>query len=95
MKRYIRDGRIAGGKLASAQAVVKIRRARELGLIPTRDYVLQESQRLDHLANKFFNDSQLWWILAALSDIGWGLQVPAGTIIRVPGNLEAIKRIVG
>lgn len=95
MKRYIRDSRIAGGKLASAEAVTKIRRARELGLIPTKDYIIQESQRLDHLANKFFQDSQLWWVLAALSDIGWALQVPPGTIIRVPKDLEAIKRIVG
>ena len=95
MRRYIRDGRIAGGKLSSAQAVPKIRRARDLGLIKTKDYYIQESQRLDHLANKFFKDSQLWWVLAALSDIGWGLQVPAGTIIKVPNNLEIIKQIVG
>ena len=95
MRRYTRDGRIAGGKLASAQAVPKIRRARDLGLIKTKDYIIQESQRLDHLAARFFNDSQLWWVLAALSDIGWALQVPAGTIIKVPNNLEAIKAIVG
>jgi len=95
MRRYIRDGRIAGGKLSSAQAVPKIRRARDLGLIKTKDYIIQESQRLDHLANQFFKDSQLWWVLAALSDIGWGLQVPAGTIIKVPNNLEIIKQIVG
>ena len=95
MKRYLRDPRIAGGKLASATAVPKIRRARELGLIPTRDYIVQESLRLDLLANKFFQDPQLWWVLATLSDIGWGLQIPPGTIIRVPQNLDAIKRIVG
>ena len=93
MKRYARDQRIAGGKLQTAQTTNRIRRARELGLIPTRDVVLQESQRLDHLAQRYLGSSHHWWILAALSDIGWGLQLPAGTVIRVPlesGNLSAL-----
>ena len=95
MKRYTRDQRIAGGKLATSQTTVRLRRARELGLIPTRTIILSETQRLDHLAHKYLGDSTLWWILAAMSDIGWGLQLAPGTIIRVPTNMSAIERIVG
>jgi hypothetical protein len=95
MKRYNRDQRIAGGKLQTAQAVTRIRRARDFGLLSTRTVILQSSQRLDHLAHKYLNDSKLWWVLAALSDIGWAMQLPPGTIITVPVDTSAIKSIVG
>ena len=95
MKRYNRDQRIAGGKLQSAQAVMRIRRARDLGLIQTRSITLTESQRLDHLAHENLGSSHLWWVLAALSDIGWGLQLPAGTIINIPIDLGPIRTLVG
>ena len=81
MRRYARDQRIAGGKLQTSKTTTRLRRARELGLIPTREITIKESQRLDHLAQEHLGNSHLWWVLAALSDIGWGLQIPAGTII--------------
>jgi len=95
MKRYNRDLRIAGGKLQSAQAVTRIRRARDFGLIPFREVVLTEDQRLDHLAFEYLGNSRWWWVLAGMSDVGWGLQLPAGTIIRIPTDITAIKTIVG
>ncbi|MAI13644.1 MAG: hypothetical protein CMM15_06465 [Rhodospirillaceae bacterium] len=95
MRRYTRDQRIAGGKLQTSKTTTRIRRARELGLIPTREITLKESQRLDHLAQEHLGNSHLWWVLAALSDVGWGLQMPAGTIIRVPLEINSIRSIVG
>lgn len=95
MRRYSKDKRIRGGKLETAKTVNAIRRAKDFGLIPTRDVVLTESQRLDHLAHEFLGNSRLWWILAALSDIGWGLQLPAGTIVKIPTDITAVKAIVG
>jgi len=95
MRRYNRDQRIAGGKLQSAKAVVRIRKAIELGLIRTRIVVLKESQRLDHLAQEHLGNSHLWWVLAATSDIGWGLQLPPGTVINVPIDINSIQTIVG
>ena len=95
MKRYGRDQRIRGGKLQTARTIMLIRRANEFGLIPTRAIYIKESQRLDHLAFVHLGDSGLWWILAGLSNVGWGLQVPAGTIIKIPLDINAIKTIVG
>ena len=57
MRRYNRDQRISGGKLQSAQAVSRIRRARDFGLLPTKEVILQSSQRLDHLAHEYLGDS--------------------------------------
>tara|TARA_Y100000593_G_scaffold91094_1_gene179006 strand:+ start:5356 stop:5643 length:288 start_codon:yes stop_codon:yes gene_type:complete len=95
MRRYTRDQRIAGGKLQTAKAVVRIRRAKELGLIKTRQVVIKESQRLDHLAAGHLGSSHLWWVLAALSDIGWGMQLPIGTVIYVPTDMRSISKLVG
>ena len=95
MKRYSRDQRIAGGQLQSAKTVARLRRARELGLILTKEVVIKESQRLDHLAQEHLGNSHLWWVLAALSDIGWGLQIPPGVVIQVPTDINPIRTIVG
>jgi hypothetical protein len=26
----------------------------------------------------------LWWVIAAASGIGWGMQVPPGVILKIP-----------
>ena len=95
MRRYVRDRQIGGGKLETARTVRTLRRAREFGLITTFEVVIQESQRLDHLAFEYLGNARHWWVLAALSDIGWGMQVPPGTIIRVPTNIQAVQSITG
>lgn len=95
MKRYKRDQRIGGGLLQSAKSVAILRRARDFGLLSTRTLVLSQDQRLDHIAYKELGDPHAWWIIAALSDIGWGLQLPAGTILRLPTDLQVINSLVG
>jgi hypothetical protein len=95
MRRYTRDQRIAGGKLQTAKSVSRLRRAKEFGLIRTRQIMITESQRLDHLAAEHLGNSHLWWVLAALSDIGWGLQLTPGTLINIPLDMRPISKIIG
>lgn len=95
MRRYAADRRIAGGKLSTGEAVTRIRRANDLGLLNCYYIVLTESRRLDHIASETIGDSGLWWVLAALSGIGWGLQVPAGTLIKIPNDINKIRSLVG
>lgn len=59
--------------------------------IPLRDddiYVASETgDRLDTLAYQYYNDSSLWWIIAAANNIHnapFGLD--DGTILRIPQN---------
>lgn len=61
--------------------------------IQTRTF-LQERERLDTLAGKYYGDGSLWWVIAASSGIGWGLQSPPGTLIVIP-ILSDVMRIVG
>lgn len=60
----------------------------------TEEFALKESERLDIIAGQRYGDGRLWWLIATASNIGWGLQVPAGTLIKIP-NLEDCARYVG
>lgn len=45
----------------------------------------QEGDRLDLLAKEFYGDETLWFIIAKANNLGKGsLNVPAGTIVRIP-----------
>lgn len=64
------------------------------GQIRVKSVVLRGRERLDTLSGAIYGDSRYWWILAAASNIGWGLQVPPGTIINVP-DLESVAALIG
>ena len=95
MKRYKRDQRISGGLLQTAQSVTILRRAREFRLLSLRKIILTKSQRLDQIAYRELGDPHAWWIIAALSDIGWGMQLAPGTILYIPNDLNVIQQLVG
>lgn len=59
--------------------------------IPLRDddvYVATETgDRLDTLAYEYYNDSSLWWIIAAANNIHTApIGLKDGTILRIPLN---------
>jgi hypothetical protein len=96
LSRYNRDRYIKGGKQRATATTIRIIRQMMIdGTIPFTTYVCKENERLDHLAARFLGDSRDWWVLAATSGIGWGLQVPPGTRIVVPRSMQTIRRIAG
>ena len=53
--------------------------------------VTQGGDRLDTLANDFYGDPSLWWIIATANNIhDSGFAVPEGTILRIPENYTKI-----
>jgi hypothetical protein len=95
VSRYQKDTIIgAPRRLSTAAAVLRIRQSIAAGLIPTRELVLTEGQRLDHLAGNLLGDGRLWWVLAATSNIGWGLQVPPGTRLLIPTDIGRVMELV-
>ena len=59
-------------------------------------YIMTEmGDRLDTLANQFYKDSTLWWVIASANNIHnavFGLK--EGTILRIPANyIEIANRI--
>jgi nucleoid-associated protein YgaU len=55
--------------------------------------VLKGFERLDTIAGKVYGDATLWWVLAAASGIGWGLQVPPDTIVNIP-NIKQVEQLI-
>ncbi len=81
-------------RYGSANAVTRIRFAVKSGSIALRTVTLKDGQRLDHLAAKHLGDGSLWWIIAAVSNIGWGMQVPPGTIIKIPAQPQRVLELI-
>ncbi len=64
------------------------------GLIPFNTYIVKSSERLDQIAGAVYGDSSYWWVIAAASKVGWGLQIPQGTLLRIPKNLTEVIEIL-
>lgn len=96
VSRYRRTRRLDGGKkLGTSRISGILHRATKSGKIPCRTYVLAENERLDHLAGRFLGNGQLWWVIAACSGIGWALQAPPGTRLKIPSDLEKVMAYIG
>ena len=94
--RYKKDGfRYDFRGLQSSESINTIRSGIESGDIQiTKILILTETDRVEHIAGALYGDSRYWWIIAAASEIGWALQAPPGTIIKVP-DLNDVQRLLG
>lgn len=63
------------------------------GELESDTIVLTQGQRLDHLSGQYYGNSSYWWIIAAASGIGWAMQCPAGTVVKIPKNLDVALSI--
>lgn len=52
---------------------------------------IDNPDRLDRIAFRFYDDAKLWWVIAAANNLGRGdWTVPAGTRLRIPQNLSEV-----
>lgn len=95
MRRYSRTPSLnLGYSYGTSFMIPIIRNGIANGSIRFEEMILDESERLDVLAGKIYQDSSLWWIISSASDVGWGLQVPPGTRIKLP-NIQDIAKFAG
>jgi len=93
--RYINDSTLRQGKiLSTAKGVDTLRTALREGKIPFTERTLREGERIDQIAGEIFGDGRLWWVLAAISNIGWPMQLPPGTIIKIPLDMPDVLRLI-
>ena len=52
--------------------------------------VMVARMRLDHLAYKFYENPNYWWIIAAANNIKGSMYAEEGLQIRIPRDLTAI-----
>lgn len=83
-----------GSQYGTSYAIPVLRDQVSQGNIRVERLVLVEGERLDILAGRYYGDGRLWWVIAAASNVGWGLQCPPGTQILLP-NLEDVSKYVG
>jgi len=73
-----------GSQQGTSLTISKIRQGIKDGSIPVVGQLVTTGEdRLDALSGTIYGDARFWWVLAAASDIGWGLQVPPGTLINL------------
>ncbi len=95
LRRYSRDTILGfGSHFGTAKAIGVIRRGIADGTIRSRQALLGEHDRLDVVAGREYGDASLWWIVAAASQVGWALQVPANTVLTIP-VLQDVARLLG
>tara|TARA_R100000988_G_C4005594_1_gene172337 strand:- start:910 stop:1209 length:300 start_codon:yes stop_codon:yes gene_type:complete len=46
--------------------------------------------RLDNIANTFYGDHTMWWIIAKANGIKGKTALEPGNILRIPGNVTSI-----
>jgi hypothetical protein len=93
--RYRRSPVLSFGRqFGTSRAHEVIRDAIADGSLPYTEITLTEAQRLDHIAGQVYGNGRYAWLIAAASGIGWMLQVPPGTNIRIP-DLSVASRLVG
>jgi hypothetical protein len=92
MRRYDRTSTF-GIKFSygTSYAIPIIRDGIANGTIRYKESILKENDRLDIIAGKEYGDSTLYWIISAASSIGWGLQCPAGTSLKIPNISDVSK----
>ena len=57
--------------------------------------ITTSADRLDKLANTFYGDVSLWWVIAAANGLGKGtLVVPANTKMRIPAKTEFLDQVI-
>lgn len=95
LRRYARANILGINKqFGTSRAIKAIRDGISARIIRFDTQRVLEGQRLDSIAGEAYGDGRLWWVIAAASEIGWGLQVPPETIIRIP-NLDDVSTLVG
>lgn len=90
--RYSKTQTVFPGRYyGSTETSVNIRTALEQGSLSFKTRYTTGTERLDTIAAQEYGDGRYWWILAAASDIGWGMQVPPGVYLRIPALNEVMK----
>tara|TARA_B100001093_G_scaffold467713_1_gene487133 strand:+ start:340 stop:636 length:297 start_codon:yes stop_codon:yes gene_type:complete len=89
MRRY---SEIQIKKTESGKRYYKTVKYPEIRKSTTDIYIVgQSGDRIDLLAQKYYNDITLWWIIAIANNIGKGdLVVPLGRQIRIPTDISFI-----
>ena len=52
--------------------------------------VTRDGDRLDIISNRFYQDTTLWWIIAAANKLSDSLFITPGTRLRIPTDIQSV-----
>lgn len=82
-----------GDRQGTSRVHILVREAIKAKSVSFKTITLQGAERLDTVAGRYYGDGRYWWVIAAASDIGWGMQAPPGTVLNIP-DLSQVARLV-
>ena len=50
-------------------------------------FIAQDGDRCDNLAQRFYNNANLWWFVARVNNLKT-MNIPAGTSLRIPIKID-------
>tara|TARA_Y100000034_G_C6801461_1_gene359511 strand:- start:441 stop:737 length:297 start_codon:yes stop_codon:yes gene_type:complete len=95
LSRYAFTPRLSGRKIiATSNVSRRIYGSVVNGKIGFTPHILKGGERIEHIAARAYGSASYWWVIAAASGIGWSLQAPPGTILRVPKRLGEVLALI-
>jgi len=59
-----------------------------------RFHTVKPGDRLDRLADQYFGDCKLWWIICDYNDISFPLEMKEGMVLRIPSQEQVFMEIL-
>ena len=53
-----------------------------------------DSKRIDLIAWKYYRDVRLWWVIAEFNNISNPLEIPSGTVLRIPAYERVQMKVI-
>ena len=94
ISRYFRSSIVNRNNLSNRSTSFRINDAVMKNQLSVTTLVSTPGERLDIIAGKYYGESQYWWVIAAASGIGWNLQIPPGTLLKVPLSIEQVLALL-
>jgi hypothetical protein len=58
--------------------------------IPGKEFLVQEGDRLDAIAEQIYGNSNYWRAIAVYNDIGYFFDVRPGMVIKLPTDIKQV-----
>ncbi len=84
--RYYKTNDIVDGKFFRSPTWNK----KEFHDIPGKEFIIQDGDRLDIIAQKLFGDPKLWKALAIYNGLGYFFELQPGERLYIPNDIKAL-----
>tara|TARA_B100000131_G_C18119539_1_gene612410 strand:- start:3205 stop:3483 length:279 start_codon:yes stop_codon:yes gene_type:complete len=75
--------------------VIRNPTAAERSMLNVTQHIWSYGDRYYKLADQYYNDPKLWWVIAWYNGYPTEVQVFPGDVITVPTNIEAVMTLLG